>query len=134
MRFLRLRVVLCLLPLLLGCQPGPAPLARVHGKVMVNGQPLRGGVIVFAPDEKRGNRGPLSHASIQEDGSYELNAKEGAGATLGWHRITLTAPPEKSALVTGMEKYRNPDLSGLTYEVKPGQDNVCDIRIKVSGD
>jgi hypothetical protein len=124
---------LCLLPLLLGCKPEPAPVARVHGKVTVNGQPLRGGVIVFAPDEKRGNRGPLSHASIQDDGSYELGAKEGSGASLGWQRITLTAPPENNALVAGMEKYRNPDLSGLTYEVKPGQDNLCDISLKVTG-
>jgi hypothetical protein len=30
-----------------------------------------------------------------------------------------------------MEKYRNPELSGLVQEVKAGQDNLCDIRIVV---
>jgi len=132
MRFFTLRVGLCLLLLPLGCKPSAPPLARVHGKVTVNGLPLRGGFIVFAPDEKRGNRGPLSHARIQDDGSYELSAKDGPGASPGWHRITVAPAPDNTGLVARMEQYRNPELSGLTHEVKTGQENVCDVRIVVS--
>jgi hypothetical protein len=132
MRYFRLVASLSLL--LVGCDPAPAPLARVHGKVTVNGVPLRGGIIVFAPDEKRGNRGPLSHAQIKDDGSYELKAKEGMGAAPGWHRITVAPPPDDNRLVNRLEQYRNPEMSGLTHEVKAGQDNTCDIKITLSGE
>src|SRR5436309_2270835 len=95
-------VPLILAPLLLvlplACSPAPAPLARVHGTVTVNGQPLRGGTIVFAPDRQRGGRGEVAHAVIADDGSYELKSGPGPGAAAGWHRITVAPPADAVAL------------------------------------
>ena len=115
----------------LGCEPAPADQARVHGTVTVNGRPLRGGTIVFVPDRQRGNRGDVAQAAVGEDGRFELRGKHGMGAVPGWHRITVAPRPDAADLVQRMEKFRYPDQSGLTREVKAGTDNSFDIHIEL---
>ena len=124
MRFLPLTPLLILV---LGCTPTPPVPAPVHGTVSVNGQPLRGGTIVFVPDRQRGNRGEVSHAVLADDGSFELKA----GAVPGWHRITVAPPADAVDLARRLEKFRYPDRSGLSREVKVGEPNNFDIRIEV---
>jgi hypothetical protein len=105
---------------LAGCNRGTPVLAKVRGRVAVNGIALSGGTIVFSPDLNKGNRGPSSHAVIAIDGSYELSHPDGIGAYPGWYRVTVAVPYR-------LERYRQPELSGLTREVKPGIDNVFDF-------
>ena len=116
------------LAILAGCMPPPT-LATVHGKVTVNGQPLRGGTVVFAPDEGRGTHGPVAFAVIDDQGMYVLAGDSGPGAVVGWHRVTVAPPPDSPILIAGLEQYRSPDLSGLRFEVKAGQDNEIDIAL-----
>src|SRR5262245_28579898 len=63
-----------LLPLLLaGCgDRGKSDLVRVSGKVSFRGRAVSGGTIVFTPDPVRGTTGPLGHATLQFDGSYQM--------------------------------------------------------------
>jgi hypothetical protein len=120
-----------------GCHRGTPSLAQVRGTVSYRGSPLRGGVVVFTPDASQGASGPLAHAEIQPDGSYVLHTGEAAGAVPGWHRVTVVAvqaapppaPGERFAVLHSAvpEKYRDPDLSGLTREVKAGEANVIDL-------
>src|SRR5438876_964130 len=57
-----------LLFLLAGCGSGAPDLAIVKGRVFYQGQLLRIGTVVFAPDPARGNDGPLARSEINADG------------------------------------------------------------------
>jgi hypothetical protein len=128
MRLTTLALV-CLLPaMLVGCDRPPV-LVKVHGRVTVNGLPLPAGTVVFAPDEQRGVHGPLSYAVLDREGLFELATDNGPGAVAGWHRVTVAPAPESSYLIASLERYRNPDLSGLRFEVKQGQDNDFTIAL-----
>jgi hypothetical protein len=126
--------------LLAGCWSGTQPLVPVSGTIYYLGQPVRSGVIVFTPDASHGSRGPIAHGKIQADGSYVLATGEQSGAVVGWHRVTVLSQAATQPQVAGPpysiprslvpEKYRSPDLSGLAYEVKAGQENVFHIDLQ----
>ena len=115
---------------------GPVP---VHGKVYYRGAPLGNGVIVLTPDGSRGSHGPFAQAEIQAEGSYEMKTGSSPGAPAGWYRVTIVAVDTKTpALSLGgfsvprtllPEKYRDPELSGLVCEIKPGQANQINFNL-----
>jgi hypothetical protein len=114
-----------------GCDPGSSSLSPVQGQVRYHGLPVAGGTIVFAPDAARGNAGPLARADLQADGGYSLSTAGAPGAAAGWYRVTVVAvqapapgPPFAAPHSLLPEKYRDPDLSGLTCEVKAGRSNL----------
>jgi hypothetical protein len=130
--------LLILAPLCLaGCGSGKDQVVSVRGVVSYRGLPLHSGVIVFTPDVSRGTRGGLARAEIQADGTYVLHTGDATGAVAGWHRITVLALQGPAPPLVGQrfaspqsllpERYRDPDLSGLTREVKATQPNVIDI-------
>lgn len=104
------------------------PTAPVAGKVAYEGKPLDHGSVVLVPDV-----GPPARGSLQPDGTFLLSTySDGDGALLGKHRIQVlcigpppTVPPGeeplpgKSLIPT---KYSRYDTSGLTIEVKPGNE------------
>jgi hypothetical protein len=106
-----------------GCTRPSEPLTAVRGRVTVRGEPLRGGVIVFVPDSERGTSGPLSYAEVRYDGSYMLGTDGSAGAHSGWHRVTVSSYDNGGI----SPRYRQPDLSGLAVEVRPGRENLLDF-------
>ena len=112
-----------------GCSSRPPPLAPVQGRVTFAGSPLTRGVIVFTPDSDRGSYGPCASGEIGPDGRYSLATDQSAGATPGWHRVTI------AALDTGFgvrlpERFRDPNLSRLRAEIRAGQSNVVDFRLE----
>ncbi|MCI0683936.1 MAG: hypothetical protein L0Y71_17655 [Gemmataceae bacterium] len=127
-----------LMLVLAGC--GRAPLTPVNGKVTYKGLALQSGVIVFTPDATRGERGAIAVGKIRDDGSYTLYTSDAAGAAAGWYRVTVSALAATSfsqpagqgfaypqSLVP--EKYRDPDLSMLACEIKPGRTNAIDFNL-----
>jgi hypothetical protein len=135
--------VCLLLGLLLGssgCDPGLEPLAPVKGRVFYQGVPLHTGTIVFTPDAARGGSGPMSQAEIRSDGTFVLQAADKPGAVVGWHRVTIVAVdvPLRSGGETQFtiprsllpDKYRDPDSSGLSCEVKAGRENAIDFNLQ----
>jgi len=108
-----------------GCEAETATPVPVRGVVYYRNAPLSGGVLVFTPDPVRSGDGPMSHAEIQADGKYVLRTGSGLGAIPGWHRVTVTALPDMRTSFPG--NYGDPEQSGLSYEVKPGRENVIDI-------
>ena len=136
-RWLGVAQLACCL-LLAGC--GRAPLTPVSGKVAYKGFNLQSGVIVFTPDAGRGERGSIAVAKIREDGSYTLSTGDAPGASPGWYRITVSALANTSftqpagqgfTYPTSLlpEKYRDPESSLLTCEVKPGRTNTIDFNL-----
>ncbi|MFL5241483.1 MAG: hypothetical protein ACJ8FY_05190 [Gemmataceae bacterium] len=123
-----------------GCDDKNTAFTAVRGRVFYKDRPLTQGTIVFTPDSERGGRGDLATAEIQSDGSYSLKTKDHLGVLPGWHRVTIIAleaanNPDRADLFTEPrsllpDKYRDPDLSGLCFEVLPEQINVKDFHLE----
>ena len=75
-----------------GCGPAAVRLVPVQGKVMMEGQPLTTGTLVFKPDAEQGNSQTLEPAAnIEADGSYTLYTTAKEGAPLGWYQVGVVA-------------------------------------------
>jgi len=122
--------LVCLLGIL-GCskEPPKEPTYRVEGKVTYQGRAVPHGAVTFHRDAGHPFAGQL-----QEDGSYALHAAAGA------YRVGIvafappppdtnpeTAPPTRPLVP---RRYNRPDSSGITFEVKPSDDNRLDLPLK----
>jgi hypothetical protein len=125
---------LILLALVAGCGDPKPVLAPVRGHVTFRGAPLTGGAIVFTPDPERGGNGPLACGRIDSEGGFVLVTGQDFGAVPGWHRVTFKAltPDAPSAAPETLlpARFSNPETSGQSGEVKPGQGNVIDFRLE----
>jgi hypothetical protein len=129
-----------LLLLVVGCDAGTGSLASVRGTVFYKRTPLKTGTIVFIPDVQRGADGPLARAAIQPDGTYILRTGDLLGAARGWYRVTVVAleadtegRQSKPFVIPRSllpEKYRDPELSGLTCEIKAERENRIDFHLE----
>jgi hypothetical protein len=130
-RLCRTGLVCAALILLAGCGRSKPPETVVRGQILYRGEPLSGGLIVFAPNPDRGSDGPIATASLNNDGSFTLTTDDGKPIAAGWYRIAVAPKAGSQEVPTAGRpfpglpmKYRNPGLSGLTAEVKSGADNV----------
>lgn len=115
--------------------------APVAGTVTIDGEPLTSGLVTFWPEGGRTAKG-----YIQEDGTYTLGTYERAdGATPGLHKISITfvskeppnrpnfdapEPPRRQVAPSPIpRKYTNPNSSGLTFDVKAGEDNQVSLEL-----
>ncbi len=64
-----------------GCGSDGPPRYSLSGKVVYNGQPVPSGLVVFEPDNSKGNKGPQGFSEIK-DGVYRTD-KFGRGAVSG---------------------------------------------------
>ena len=101
----------------------------VRGKVTFKGQPLTDGSVMFVAQ----GSGVTATGTIKPDGTYELHSgKPGEGITPGAYKVSIapafydprTGSPPKFAT-----KYQDPEMSGLTAEVKDGA-GVFDFDLK----
>ncbi|HZZ81761.1 MAG TPA: hypothetical protein VFE62_24885 [Gemmataceae bacterium] len=115
-----------LLPILLvGCGENLAP---VSGKVTYQGEPVKGGTLIFSPVADGSNRpGAPASATIQSDGTYQL---DGGGAVVGKCKVTYTAPPGKESDDPTRDgepsPYANLVPQAKDVEIKSGR-NVIDL-------
>ena len=114
-----------------GCGGSKPPETVVHGQILYRGEPVSGGLIVFAPNPDRGSDGPVATATLNDDGSFTLTTSDGKPVPAGWYRIAVAPKPGSVEIPTAERpypglpsKYRNPSLSGLEREIKAGTDNV----------
>jgi len=112
-----------------GCSGGPKlpPLARVTGRVTLDGKPVTTGIIVFVPDTDKGNDGPMAVGAMDRDGRYTLFTLKAEGAKVGWHKVRVEEPLGQGWAVPA--RYANTASSGLTAEVKADEDNVIDFKL-----
>ena len=120
-----------LLPLVLlagfgsfGC--GRGNMVPFQGRVSYRGYNLTSGLVVFAPEQ----RGPLSVGRIRDDGSFILYTGDSPGVYPGNYRITVCSLNGSAPDGYGRfdfpqpavpEKYRDPELSRLAYNIEPGR-------------
>lgn len=132
-------LTLPLLVLATGCSDGSA--GSISGKVVYQNKPLQGGKLTFAHDKG------TFYATIAEDGTYEVDK-----VPVGEVRIAVSsggrsvAPPrpirgkmspqlekklttKPAGNIAVPDRYRDPEKSGLTYEVHYGK-QTHDIDLK----
>jgi hypothetical protein len=125
MRWCAIGVCLLVLPIL-GC--GGKRYHPVSGRVMRNGQPLAGAIVVFQPVADNPNGGAGSTARTDADGRFTLAVVDPptAGALEGKHTVRILLWDDKVS-GKGVEASRKQlllpkynDQSTLTFEVLPG--------------
>ncbi len=128
--------LLVALLLVVGCKKTETTPTNVNGQVTYQGYPLPGGIITFTPDTERGSRGGLLTATIQTDGKFSLLKEDGTSPTPGFYRVAVApragvfpdATPE-DPYPGPATRYRNPEKSNLTCQIKAGIDNKFDFHL-----
>ena len=112
---------------LAGCDSGVRRVP-VSGAVTLDGQPLDRGVLLFHPDESRGNTARVSCTGPVSGGRYKLvtsgvtKSDTGEGAPLGWYKVTLLADMPGMAEIKVHSKFLSPDTSPLAIEIVENPD------------
>jgi hypothetical protein len=113
-----------LMILLVGCAR-TEPTIAVKGKVLVDGQPLTFGTIVFTPDAAKGNTSMHEpRGKLDATGVYEAKqSKDQPGMASGWYKVSISAQKMKDAkdpysyASVIPNRYASPETSGLSVEV-----------------
>lgn len=114
---------------------GEMEATSIRGVVTFQGQPLSGGVIVFAPDPERGGQGPPLMADIAADGSYAIVETPQRPIAPGYYRVALAPPPHwryaPHAAPFPLALTR-PDQSGLLRDIRAGQVNLYSFAVELT--
>ena len=127
---LRLIVSIAMMSLVIpftGCSRGPAT-GTVSGKVMYGDTPLTLGKIVFVNQEK----GTGGSAVLDENGHYQVTGN----LPIGEHKVYFangmksgSMDPKDLILTPVKQKYKASSTSGLTFEIKTGE-NIADFNLE----
>lgn len=116
-------VLNALVALFLGCGDGRPNRVPVSGQVIIDGQPLKCGVVTFVPANSRASVGKLD-----DDGRFTLGCFERTdGAVVGSHRVQVSANQligETRTRWHAPKKYADYKTSGLEREVSEGTDSM----------
>lgn len=113
-------------------------LAGVSGKVLLDGQPLQFGSVMFQPEA-----GQPATAVIEPDGSFTLSTPAaGRGAPLGRNQVRVTCyeaqnpAAKRDEIGEGMgrslipERYTSYDTSGLIVDIPPN--GITDLVLELT--
>jgi hypothetical protein len=109
-------------------------MAEVAGQVLIDGQPLRHGIVQFIP---KGSR--ASYGGLNDEGRFQLTCRDPHdGAVVGHHTVTVTGSDiiESTNFVTktrwhAPKKYADVKTSGLSIEIS---DSVDDLKFELTWD
>jgi hypothetical protein len=122
---------LLVLVVAVGCGDGRVklPTASVSGTVAYQGKPLPGGRILF-----QHSTGQAAAADLATDGSFKLLAFQGKNQVAVYcyqcEGLIVGVPPRKPVKNLIPSRYNEPANSGLTFDVKPGEDNKAQFTLK----
>ncbi|MEX0643427.1 MAG: hypothetical protein WD468_12035 [Pirellulales bacterium] len=134
MRSFCLLLILLAAALIGGCRGDRPDMATVSGQVLIDGQPLRLGVVQFVP---KGSR--ASYGQLDRDGRFQLTCRDpNDGAVLGQHAVGISGAEiiESTNFVTktrwhSPKQYADPNSSGLTADISGP---VNDLTFNISWD
>ncbi len=109
-----------------GCEKSTRPkLGTVHGKITLDGKPLKGAGVGFRPE----SGGRESMGATDEDGNYSLNyIRDIQGAAVDWHTVRVSTANPRAGKPELVPKQYN-TASTLRKEVVAG-DNVINFDLK----
>lgn len=105
-----------------GCGDGLPKRVPVSGTVLVDGEPLVYGRVMFVPEGMR-----PSAAEVDQEGRFTLRCFDGEdGAVLGMHRVQVSASDLRGPrpIWHAPRKYADFRTSGLTQEITEAADDV----------
>jgi hypothetical protein len=131
---LRYPVLLIAIVLVLGCRDRgiTLPTAPVSGTITYQGKPLGFGKVVFFHPS-----GHAAGADIAADGTFTLTAYQGNNSVSvecfdtdrpGSTKARSRMMDDNKSLIPA--RYMSYGTSGLTFEVKPGEDNKSEFTLK----
>jgi hypothetical protein len=128
-------VIGCTLLLASGCgQPGEdGPGFPVAGRVIVDGEPLTSGSVLYIPDAQRGNHSSIRLAGpIDEKGKYTLTAEGKRNCPPGYYIVVVQAfePRPTEAKGNRSMHIRGRSLVNPNY----GAPATSDLRVEVKSD
>jgi hypothetical protein len=113
---------LILLIAVVGCDGRPKRVP-VSGTVLIDGEPLKFGAVIFAPEAGRSSSG-----SLDKEGHFALTCyTANDGALIGKHKVQVLATQqvsERTARVNAPKKYAVLETSGLEEEIKGPTDSL----------
>jgi hypothetical protein len=109
----------------MGCGGEPDTIGRtltVSGTVKIDGKDLEEGAIVFAPDDKKGNKAKVGVQGTIKGGAYTLSSTptsgpSKSGAPPGWYKAIINT----NAPMGGMTAVESPDKGGGAGMPKIGE-------------
>src|SRR5262245_35886884 len=125
----RMRIVCALLAALVGVAGCGIKRIPTGGKVTLDGEPLKEGVLQFIPDVSKGNNlrvscsGPISNGRRNLVTSGVERADTGTGAPVGWFKVRYIHPNEaskqqaQSAAPKAPAKYYREETTPLSIEL-----------------
>jgi len=124
-------LAVALLVLTPGCGRRGPVMVPVRGKVLFNGAPTPGAIIVFHPADSSDSSTLRPSARVRDDGSFSLDTHPlGPGAPVGEYVIAIVWYGGPADSKTGdapnklPARYANPESSGLTATVEKGKQNL----------
>ena len=98
----------------------------VAGRVLLDGQPLHGGIVKFHADTSKGNEIMFAPSGeIDADGNYELYTANKKGAPPGWYRVVI------AAVETADNSKASRKGSKLPFNAKFTRDAETPLRVEV---
>jgi len=141
-----LRVLLIVsVAMVVGCGPKPTRIAKVSGRVTLDGKPLPKASVTFAPmaTKESPNPGPTAQGLTDAEGRYQVSIDAATpGAVVGKCRIYISTRLSDPAIddrdAGGPIKKLPPDKvppqynisTGLTFDVPPGGTDAADFDLK----
>jgi hypothetical protein len=124
-----------------GCDSGPS-LVQAQGKIMVDGTPAKGAVLLFHPTGGTGTN--VTSAQAKEDGTFTLTTDTKPGIPAGSYTVTVTWPDpahkvsERDKMMGLAEpgkdllngRYVSKDRSGIKIEISSGTTSIAPIELK----
>jgi hypothetical protein len=124
----KLCAALVLSALSIGCDKAPElrpDWAIVSGTVTFKGQPLPGGSVILL--SQQGTTAIMRGGAIREDGSFMLDAPIGPAKVAIHNADIKERHPNRYVAIPA--KYADADKSGLTYEVKSGENKDVNFEL-----
>ncbi len=123
-----------------GCGDGSS-MVPATGKLMVDGKPAEGAVILFHPEPS--GTGKIGAAPVKEDGSFAISTDGKLGIPPGSYKLSLSwpdpsvKPTERQKMMGDFEpgpdllkgKYVNKDKAKMQIEIKAGEKELAPIVI-----
>jgi hypothetical protein len=121
-RSITIGFVALLLPwVLCAADKADAPLAKVSGKITLDGKPLASATVTFYPEAKDGK---TATGKTDDAGRYTMKTAGADGALPGKYRVTISLPPRdekdpKPPRRAIPPRYSDKEKSELTVEIPP---------------
>jgi len=130
--------VLCFCLCLVSCESkyGDHPPQPTSGQILVNGQPVKGAMIIFHHVGDWGERTIVPQAWTDEDGRFVLSTyATNDGAPAGDYQVTVKWPAYRRKKI-GPDKlgdrFAKPESSGLTARIVKGTNELPPFDLKAN--